>query len=132
MNSQPDPIPALRSRDERFYDGVTGSTVKGGGWRQCRYCKGYADAGSGEIPPVKHVSPCPVGELEETRERQEPAKPVRMCVLEAPFNKRGVPLMGQFGSRSGNVVIFTIAEWKRLCETVPQLQTTQFEVGSYE
>lgn len=60
------------------------------------------------------------------------SKPVRMWVLDAPFNKRGVPLMGQFGSRSGHVVIFTVSEWKRLCENVPQLQTTQFEVGSYE
>lgn len=60
------------------------------------------------------------------------AKPVRMWVLETPFNKRGVPVMGQFGSRSGNVVIFTTAEWKRLCDSVPQLQTTQFEVGSYD
>ena len=62
----------------------------------------------------------------------EPQKPVRMWVLEAPFNKRGVPLMGNFGSRSGNVVIFTVSEWKRLCDAVPELQTTQFEVGSYD
>ncbi len=54
-----------------------------------------------------------------------------MWVLEAPFNKRGVPVMGSFGSTSGHVVIFTIEAWKKLCEDVPQLQTTQFEVGSY-
>ena len=68
--------------------------------------------------------------------RKEPvtdlAPHVRMWVLEAPFNKRGVPVMGSFGSRSGNVVIFTVSEWKRLCANVPQLQTTQFEVGSYD
>ncbi len=57
---------------------------------------------------------------------------IRMWVLECPFNKRGVPVMGTFGSRSGNVVIFTVGAWKKLCEDVPQLQTTQFEVGSYE
>jgi len=55
-----------------------------------------------------------------------------MWVIEAPFNKRGVPVMGSFGSRSGTVVIFTIEAWKRLCADVPQLQTTVFEVGSYE
>lgn len=59
-------------------------------------------------------------------------KPVRMWVLSAPFTKRGFPVMGTFGSRSNTVVIFTTAEWKRLCEAVPQLATTQFEVGSYE
>lgn len=62
----------------------------------------------------------------------QPEPPVRMWVLETPFNKRGVPVMGTFGSRSGNVVIFTVSEWKRLCDAVPQLQTMQFEVGSYD
>jgi len=67
-----------------------------------------------------------------TATTNEPKSPIRMWVLEAPFNKRGVPVMGQFGSRSGNVVVFSMAAWKKLCEDVPQLQTTQFEVGSYD
>lgn len=65
--------------------------------------------------------------------RQESeVKPVRMWVLECPFNKRGVPVMGTFGSRSGHVIVFTSAAWQQLCKDVPQLQTTQFEVGSYD
>ena len=51
------------ARDERFYIGVDPAR-NGGGWRQCKYCDGYADALKGEIPPVKHVKPCPVDELE--------------------------------------------------------------------
>lgn len=59
-------------------------------------------------------------------------KPIRMWVLECPFRKDGVPVLGTFGSRSGNVVIFTVAAWKQLCEDVPGLQTTMFEVGHAE
>lgn len=59
-------------------------------------------------------------------------KPYRIWTLMCPFKKNGFPVVGTFGTRTGQVVIFSTAEWKRLCEDVPQLQTTQFEVGSYE
>ena len=56
----------------------------------------------------------------------------RIWVLECPFKKSGVPVVGSFGATSRNVVILTTETWKRLCADVPQLQTTQFEVGTYE
>jgi len=56
-------------------------------------------------------------------------KPIRMWVMECPFRKTGSPVLGTFGARSQNVVIFTLESWKRLCQVVPQLQTTMFDVG---
>lgn len=56
----------------------------------------------------------------------------RIWVAECAFKKNGFPSLGAFGSSSRNVVIMTVATWKKLCEDVPQLQTTQFEVGSQE
>lgn len=61
-----------------------------------------------------------------------PAPKYRMWVSECAFKKNGFPSLGAFGSSSANVVIMTAATWKQLCKGVPQLQTTQFEVGSYE
>ena len=54
-----------------------------------------------------------------------------MWVMECPFRKTGSPVLGTFGARSENVVIFTLAAWKRLCAETPQLQTTMFEVGHW-
>lgn len=56
----------------------------------------------------------------------------RIWALECPFNKRGVPVMGQFGRTSRGVIVIDVATWQRLCADVPQLQTTMFEVGSYD
>lgn len=55
----------------------------------------------------------------------------RIWVLECPFKKSGFPSLGTFGASTANVVIFKIEEWNRLCRAVPQLQTTQFDVGHY-
>lgn len=55
----------------------------------------------------------------------------RMWGLACPFNKKGFPVMGSFGSRVQNVVVMTTAEWTRLCKAVPQLQITKFNVGTY-
>jgi len=41
-------------------------------------------------------------------------------------------VLGTFGASSEPVVIMTMETWKKLCEDVPQLQTTQFEVGTYD
>lgn len=56
----------------------------------------------------------------------------RIWVAECAFKKNGFPSLGSFGSSSRNVVIMSVETWKRLCADVPQLQTTEFEVGSQE
>lgn len=62
-----------------------------------------------------------------------PAKPqYRIWAMQCPFRKTGSPVLGTFGASIRGVVIFDVATWKRLCQDVPQLQTTMFEVGSYE
>lgn len=54
----------------------------------------------------------------------------RIWVTPMLFKKNGFPALGSFGASESTVVIFKMETWKRLCEEVPQLQTTQFEVGS--
>ena len=56
---------------------------------------------------------------------------VAYLIINCPFKKNGVPSLGTFGASEQPVVIFTLETWKKLCADVPQLQTTQFEVGSY-
>lgn len=56
----------------------------------------------------------------------------RIWVLHCPFKKNGAPSLGTFGATESPVVIFKLETWKKLCADVPQLQSTQFEVGSYE
>ena len=56
----------------------------------------------------------------------------RIWALHCPFRKSGTPVLGNFGATTKPVVILTMETWKRLCADVPQLQTTQFEVGTYE
>lgn len=59
-------------------------------------------------------------------------RPYRIWALRCLFKKTGVPSLGTFGATEAPVVIMTLETWKRLCADVPQLQTTQFEVGSYD
>ncbi len=54
----------------------------------------------------------------------------RIWVAHCPFKKNGFPSLGNFGASIKPVVIFSMATWQQLCKDVPQLQTTQFEVGS--
>lgn len=62
----------------------------------------------------------------------EPEKPkYRIWAMTCPFRKTGSPVLGTFGATMQPVVIFSMATWKQLCEDVPQLQTTMFDVGSY-
>ena len=56
----------------------------------------------------------------------------RIWVLTCPFNKRGDPVLGSFGSRLGGVVIIPVETWTQLCKEHPTLQRAQFEVGSHE
>ncbi len=59
-------------------------------------------------------------------------QPFRMWAMHCPFKKDGFPVLGSFGKTIQPVVILTMTEWNRLCEAVPQLADTQFEVGSYD
>ena len=61
----------------------------------------------------------------------EQPKP-RMWVLHCPFRKNGTPVLGTFGATEQPIVMMTLETWKKLCADVPQLQTTMFEVGSYD
>lgn len=55
----------------------------------------------------------------------------RIWALHCPFKKDGFPSVGNFGATVKPVVIMSMETWKRLCADVPQLQTTQFNVGTY-
>lgn len=59
-------------------------------------------------------------------------KPVRVWVLHCPFNKKGMPVLGSFGSTERGVMIMPIETWTALCKEIPELGRKQFEVGSYE
>ena len=61
-----------------------------------------------------------------------PETPVTMWAAHCSFRKNGSPVLGNWGSTVRQVVLFDMAEWKRLCEQVPALATTQFRVGTYE
>ncbi len=58
-------------------------------------------------------------------------KPFRMWAMHCAFKKDGFPSLGTFGKSIEPVVILTMEEWLRLCDAVPQLADTQFEVGAY-
>jgi hypothetical protein len=69
----------------------------------------------------------------------EPSAPItpespkyRIWAAHCPFKKNGFPSLGTFGATVKPVVIMSMETWTRLCKDVPQLQTTQFEVGTYE
>jgi hypothetical protein len=70
----------------------------------------------------------PIPDSAETK----PRPTYRMWAMHCPFKKTGFPVLGSFGASEKAVVIMTVETWKRLCADVPQLQTTQFEVGSYD
>ena len=56
----------------------------------------------------------------------------RIWVMHCPFRKDETPVLGNFGVTTKPVVVMTLETWKRLVTDTPALQTTQFEVGSYE
>ena len=59
-------------------------------------------------------------------------KPLRIWAMACPFRKNGTPVLGTMGTTVRSVIVIEHDTWKRLCEEVPQLQTTQFEVGTFE
>ena len=62
----------------------------------------------------------------------EQARPYRIWALHCPFKKDGFPSLGTSGQTIEPVIMIKLSEWNRLCNEVPQLATTQFEVGSYD
>lgn len=56
----------------------------------------------------------------------------RIWTAYCPFNKTGAPVLGNFGKEVRGVVIMEIATWNKLCADIPALQTTQFEVGTFQ
>ena len=67
-----------------------------------------------------------------TGETSLPAPIYRIWVAHCPFKKNGFPSLGTFGKSIKPVVIISMETWNKLCQDVPQLQTTQFEVGRQE
>jgi hypothetical protein len=59
-------------------------------------------------------------------------EPPRIWAQHCPFRKTGSPVLGTFGATIEPVVIMKMSTWTQLCKDVPQLQTTQFEVGTVE
>lgn len=58
--------------------------------------------------------------------------PYTIWALDCPLNKRGVPVMGNFGGRWRRVVVIESETWTRLIAEVPGMATAQFRVGSYD
>jgi hypothetical protein len=65
-------------------------------------------------------------------ENEQAEKPPRIWALHCPFNKRGFPVLGNFGYTERDVIIVPVETWNKLCAEIPQLQTMRFEVGSYD
>lgn len=53
----------------------------------------------------------------------------RIWMMHCPCRKTGSPVVGTFGRTIQPVVIMRMETWTRLCQDVPQLQTTMFDVG---
>lgn len=58
--------------------------------------------------------------------------PYRCWALEAPFTKKGWPVVGTFGATTRLVVIFDVETFKRLIRENPALAAVQFEMGQAE
>lgn len=62
----------------------------------------------------------------------EQPKPLRIWATGCAFRKTGSPVLGNMGATIQPVVVMTMATWNELCARVPQLQTMQFEVGTFD
>ena len=58
---------------------------------------------------------------------EEEGSRYRVWAILCPFTKTGYPVTG---TSVRSVVIMTGSTWKKICEDVPQLQRTMFEVGT--
>lgn len=63
-----------------------------------------------------------------------PQAPIRIWALHVPFNKRGFPALGHsFAARTTKgCIIIPADKWTELCQRIPDLAATQFEVGTLE
>jgi len=59
-------------------------------------------------------------------------KPITIWAMDCPFRKAGSPVLGTMGSTIRRVIVIEADQWRQLCADVPQLQTTQFNVGTLE
>jgi len=69
--------------------------------------------------------------MQEQQDEAEARKP-RIWALHCPFTKTGFPVLGNFGRTIRPVVIIPMATWTKLCQDIPELGKTQFEVGASE
>lgn len=60
-----------------------------------------------------------------------PPNPYTIWTLDAPFDKYGVPRMGNVGQSIRHVVVIEAKTFQRLLREHPSLNTAQFRVGSY-
>lgn len=60
------------------------------------------------------------------------SEPYTMWILEAPFSKHGVPLMGNSGASIAKVIVMRSETFKRLIANYPDLNSAQFRVGQYD
>lgn len=60
------------------------------------------------------------------------AKALRIWVAHCPFRRDGSPVLGTMGSSIETVVVLHSDTWKKLCEEIPALAATQFEVGTFD
>jgi len=58
-------------------------------------------------------------------------KPFTVWALDAPFDKHGVPRMGNYGVSVRRVVVMESETFKRLIDEHPSLKLAQFQVGSF-
>jgi hypothetical protein len=57
-------------------------------------------------------------------------RPDRIWAFHCPFNRHGVPVLGNFGGSIKPVVILPMATWTKLCREIPELGQRQFDVGT--
>lgn len=67
----------------------------------------------------------------EARMKKKQMKAHRIWAMHCPFDKYGVPVMGAMGRSIESVIVIKTETWNKLCEDIPQLGTTQFEVGTF-
>ena len=63
---------------------------------------------------------------------QELAKPLRIWAMHCPFRKTGSPVLGSMGTSVRPVIVMTMETWYALCQRFPEIQTMQWEVGTYD
>lgn len=61
-------------------------------------------------------------------------QPIRIWALFVPFNKRAFPVFGNSFAAvtSKSCIIIPADKWTELCNRIPELAATQFEVGTLE